>query len=169
MPTLAKSLGSCPLLLLSFALIPHFIYISIYVCGWVCVSLKLSQTLSGKRQVLKNFEKTLYFSKASQVALVVKNLPANLGDLGDAGSTPVSGRSPGEGHGNLLRHSCLENPVDRGAWEITVHMVAKNRTWLKRLSTQAHKSLKPLHYRSQLQDVNSLHPPPNSCLLSVQN
>ena len=94
----------------------------------MCVSLKLSETVSGKRQVLKNFEKTPYFSKASQVALVVKNLPANLGDLGDAGSIPVTGRSPGEGHGNRLRYSCLENPMDRGAWEIIVHMVAKNRT-----------------------------------------
>ena len=47
---------------------------------------------------------------ASQVALVVKNLPANAGDIRDAGSTPGLGRSPGEGHGNPLQYSCLENP-----------------------------------------------------------
>ena len=50
--------------------------------------------------------------RASQVALVVKNLPANAGDLRDAGSIPGSGRSPGEGHCNPLQYSCLENPMD---------------------------------------------------------
>ena len=54
--------------------------------------------------------------RASQVALVAKNLPANAGDLRDAGSIPGSGRSPGEGHCNPLQYSCLENPMDRGAW-----------------------------------------------------
>ena len=68
----------------------------------------------------------------SQVALVVKNLPA---DAGDAGSIPGSGRSPGGGHGNRLQDSCLENLMGRGAWQDTVHGVAKSRTWLKWLST----------------------------------
>ena len=45
----------------------------------------------------------------------VKNLPANAGDIGDVGSIPGSGRSPGAGHGNPLQYSCLENPMDRGA------------------------------------------------------
>ena len=49
------------------------------------------------------------------VVLVVKNLPANAGDLSDSGSIPGSKRSPGEGHGNPLQYSCLENPMDRGA------------------------------------------------------
>ena len=53
---------------------------------------------------------------ASQVVLVVKNLPANAGDIRDSGSVPGLGRSPGEGHGSPLLHSCLENPTDRGAW-----------------------------------------------------
>ena len=48
---------------------------------------------------------------ASQVTLVVKNLPANAGDVSDAGSTPGSGRFPGGGHGNPLQYSCLENPI----------------------------------------------------------
>ena len=50
---------------------------------------------------------------ASQVALVVKNPPANAGDIRDMGSVPGLGRSPGEGHGNLLQYYCLENPMNR--------------------------------------------------------
>jgi len=57
--------------------------------------------------------------------IVVKNLPANAGDKRDAGSIPGSERFSGEGHGNLLQYSCLENPMDRGAWRVTVHRVAK--------------------------------------------
>ena len=56
---------------------------------------------------------------------VVKNLPTNIGDTGDMGSIPESGRSPEAGNGNPLQYSCLENPVDRGAWWATVHRVAK--------------------------------------------
>ena len=55
-------------------------------------------------------------SRASQVVLVVKNLPANAGDIRDAGSIHGMGRSPGEGNGNPLQYSCLENSMDRGAW-----------------------------------------------------
>ena len=58
---------------------------------------------------------------------VVKNLSANAGDVRDAGSIPGSGRSPGEGNGNLLQHSCLENPMDRGAWRATIYRVAKSQ------------------------------------------
>ena len=68
------------------------------------------------------------FTQASQVALVVKNLPDNAGDIGDSGSIPGSGRSPGGWHGNPFQYSCLENPMDRGAWQATVHRVAKNWT-----------------------------------------
>ena len=53
------------------------------------------------------------------------------GDAGDADSTPGSGSFPGGGNGNPLQYSCLENPMDRGAWRATVHGVAKSRTWLK--------------------------------------
>ena len=64
------------------------------------------------------------------MALVVKNLPANAnaGDVRDTGSIPGSGRSYGGGHGNPLQYSCLENPVDRGAWQATVHGVVKSLT-----------------------------------------
>ena len=65
---------------------------------------------------------------ASQVALVVKNLPANAGDVRDVGSIPGLGRFPGGGHGNPPQYSCLENPIDREAWWATVHRVAKNWT-----------------------------------------
>ena len=65
---------------------------------------------------------------ASQVVLVVKNLSATARDMRDAGSIPGSGRSPGGGHGNPLQYSCLENPMDRGAWWATVHGVAKSWT-----------------------------------------
>ena len=54
------------------------------------------------------------------MVLVVKNLPANVGDIRDVASILRSGRSPGGGHGNPLQYSCLENPMDRGAWLATV-------------------------------------------------
>ena len=75
-----------------------------------------------------------YRKLGSQVASVVKNLPANAGDMRDSGSIPESGRSPGGGNGNPLQYSCLENPMDRGAWEATVHTGKKSRTQLKQLS-----------------------------------
>ena len=71
--------------------------------------------------------------------LLVKNLLADAGDIRDPGSIPGLGRSPGGGQGNPLQFSCLDNPVDRGAWRATVHGVAKSRTQLKRLSILAHK------------------------------
>ena len=75
---------------------------------------------------------------ASQVALVVKNPPANARDVRDTGLIPGLGRSPGGGHSNPLQYSCLENLMDREAWWATVRRVPKSRTQLKRLSTHAH-------------------------------
>ena len=66
---------------------------------------------------------------------MVKNPPANAGDIRDVDSILGWGRSPGGGHGNPLQYSCLENPIDRGAWWATVHRVAKGLTRLKCLST----------------------------------
>ena len=60
------------------------------------------------------------------MALVVKNPPANAGDTRDAGSIPGPGRSPGEGHDNLLQSSCLGNPMDRGTWWAMIHRVAES-------------------------------------------
>ena len=77
--------------------------------------------------------------RAFQVALVVKNLPVNTGDnAGDVRGTGLIfglGRSPGEGNGNPLQYSCLENPMDRGIWQATVPRVTKSWTWLRQPST----------------------------------
>ena len=64
--------------------------------------------------------------RASQVAPVVKNPPANTGDKRGMDLIPESGRSPGEGHGNPLKRSYLKNPMDRGTWQATVHGVAES-------------------------------------------
>ena len=58
---------------------------------------------------------------------VVRNPPANAGGVRDAGSIPGSGRSPGEGNGNLLQYSYLGNPMDRGAWRAIVHGVTTSQ------------------------------------------
>ena len=68
---------------------------------------------------------------------VSKESACNARGIGDMGSVPGSGRSPGGGNGNPLQYSCLENPVDRGAWWATVHRVTKSQT---RLSEHAHST-----------------------------
>ena len=89
--------------------------------------------------------------KGSQVVLVVKKLLASAGDMRTMGSVPWLGRSPGGGHGSPLQYSCLENPMDRGAWQATVHGVAKSQT---RLSHKAHYLFG--YFWSQLWDTGSL-------------
>ena len=96
---------------------------------------KTPDSRRSSQSILKEINPEYYLEGTSQVALVVKNLPANAGDLG---SIPGLGRAPGEGNGNPLQYSCLENPMDRGAWWATVHGVAKSRTRLKQLSTTQH-------------------------------
>ena len=90
---------------------------------------------SGK--VMSVFGDACAESAVSQVALVVKNLPANAGDVIDAGSIPGLGRFPGGGHGNPLRYFCLENPMNKGAWRDRVHRVAQSQRWLKQRGRQA--------------------------------
>ena len=75
------------------------------------------------------------YAVSYQVALVVKNLPGNAGEVRHVGSIPELGGSPGEGYGNPLQSSCLKNHMDRGAWWATVHGVAKSQTRLKLLNT----------------------------------
>ena len=65
------------------------------------------------------------------MVLVVKDLPANAGDIRDVGSIPGLGRFPGGGHSNQHQYSCLENPVHRGAWQAIVHRFTKSWTQLK--------------------------------------
>ena len=66
-----------------------------------------------------------------QVALEVKTPPANVGDLRDTDLIPGLARYPGEGNGNPLQYSCLENVMDRGTWRTTVHRVTKNQTQMR--------------------------------------
>ena len=82
------------------------------------------------RQEGRNEQETVLFEVRNDktwitASLVVKNSPANAGDAGDVVSIPGSGRSPGEGNGNPLQHSCLGNPRDREDWQAAIHGVAK--------------------------------------------
>ena len=70
------------------------------------------------------------FIKCVPGGTVVKNLPVSTGDTREVGLIPGLGRYPGEGNGNPLQYSCLENSMDRGAWQATVHGVAKSQTRL---------------------------------------
>ena len=82
--------------------------------------------------------------RASQVALMVKNKPTNVGDLRDMGSIPGSGRSPGRGNGNPLQYSCLGKPMDGGALQTTLYGFTKSWTWLNQCSIHA-MSCKSIH------------------------
>ena len=86
---------------------------------------------------LHSFGDMCALNRASQVALVGKNLPASAGDIRYMGSVPGLGRSPRGRHGNPLQYSCLENSMDRGAWQATVHRVTQSQTRLKQLSMHA--------------------------------
>ena len=100
------------------------------------ISEKANQALSPCRGKLPLMQFT-QIDGASHMALVVKNLPANAGEARDLGLIPGSGRFPGGGHSNPLQYSCLENSMDSGAWQATIHRVTQSRTQLKQLSTQA--------------------------------
>jgi len=73
------------------------------------------ETRKQRNREVKSFSQVCMANRAFQMALVVKNLPANAGGIRVVGSIPGSGRSPGGGHGNPLQYSCLQNPMDRGA------------------------------------------------------
>ena len=96
------------------------------LCKRKPILARLEMSISVIQHLLANIYNDWYLlAKVSQVALVVKNLPANAIDIRDVGLILGWGRYPGEGHGNALQYSCLENPLDRGAWRATVHGVAK--------------------------------------------
>ena len=76
-----------------------------------------------------------------QAVLVLENLPASAGVVRDVGLTPGSGRSLRGGNGSPFQYSCLENPMDTGAWRATVHRVAESWTWPMRHSTYTHSLL----------------------------
>ena len=81
---------------------------------------------------------------------MVKNPLANAEDAGDMGSIPELGRPPGEENGNPLQYSCLENPMDRGAWQSTVHSIAMRQTQLKQFSIARRNKGKLLAFQSRL-------------------
>ena len=86
-------------------------------------------------------KKAIHMSLGFPDGAGVKNSPASAGDKRDLGLIPGSGRSPGEGHGTPLQHSCLGNPMDRGAWWATVHGVEKGQTRLKHVCTHSQMNL----------------------------
>ena len=76
--------------------------------------------------------------QAPQEGLMVRTLPISAEDIRDVGLILGLGRFPGEGNGNPLQYSCLEKPMERGAWWATIHRIAKGWTWLKQLSMHTH-------------------------------
>ena len=145
----SEKLSGCPVAcrpLESWALVPsgpavnpgHVTW-SLTSLGRDASSVKGALTVSPHRVDVRATGDSL--ENASQVALVVKNLLANAGDIRDTGLIPGSGRSPGGGIGNPLWYSCPENSMDRGAWLVTVHRVAKSWTREKQLSTHMIVSL----------------------------
>ena len=97
---------------------------SYYYLSMMLITLILSSAM------LWNIIMMILTNGASQVMLMVKNLPDNSGDIRDMGSISGWGRFPGEGNGKPLPCSCLENPMDRGAWQAIVHGVAKSQVRL---------------------------------------
>ena len=95
-----------------------------------------------------------YLGWPSQVALVVKNPPANAGDVRDVGVIPGSGICPGEGNGNPLQYPCLGNPMDRGAWWATVQRVAKELDVTLRLNDTMHIRTSPLHHDESMMSLS---------------
>ena len=93
--------------------------------SWKLKAIRIAQSLDHRQQEIKAFSLPSP-TVASQVGLVVKRLYASVGDIRNVGSIPGSGRSLGGGNSNPLQRSCLENPMDREAWQATVHGVAKN-------------------------------------------
>ena len=102
---------------------------------------------------LFNFCNTVSITWAFKVALVVKSPPANVGDARDMGLIPGLGRSPGGQYANPLQCSCLENSMDRGAWQAIVHRAAKSQTRLKLFSMHTYNSCNSCHCHLQFRKL----------------
>ena len=113
--------------------------------GWFPLGLTGGISWQGKAlsRIFSNttVQKHQIFGAASRVVLLVKDPPANAGDIRDAVSVPGLGRSSGEGNDKPLQYSCLGNPMDRETWQAVVHRVTKSWTLLKWLGTHAHSFL----------------------------
>ena len=101
-----------------------------------CIGLSASLNDSSRRSCGSESDQPLILNKidgnwASQVVLEIKKLPANEADIRETGSIPGSGRFPGEGNGNSLQYSCLENPMDRRAWWAIIRGVTQSWRRLK--------------------------------------
>ena len=112
----------------------------------VSFSRKMGHSFKFHLYPRKKFQLLFFFNKKhhgtvqvrnSQVVLVVKKLSANAGEVREVGSTLGSGRFPRGGHGNPPQYSCLENPMDRGAWWATVHRITKRQT--QQVTEHSHK------------------------------
>ena len=121
-----------------------FIYLFIFNWRIIALNIALVFALQQCKSVIILY--IYVYTRASQVVLVVKNVPTNAGYVRDVGLIPGSERSPGEGmgHGKLFQYTCLENPMDRGAWWMIVHRVAKNQKQLRWLITHASVYIYPL-------------------------
>ena len=127
-----------------------------FTSGKICIegclldvaTMKLLMTLAWTLFKI-NFYWNIAVLRASQVAQLVKNPPANAGDPGDMGSIPGLGRSPGGGRGNPFQYSCLGNFMNRGAWRATVHGVTESQTQLRDLACTHTKSYKCLYQRKK--------------------
>ena len=125
------------------------------------LNLSLSLTSYSHHKVLVVFLSHVslispFLSTSTTTGIVVKNLPASAGDIRDAGSIPGLGRPPHVGNGNLLQYSRLENSMDRGAWQATVHGVKRlTPTYPHSLNTTEHTDTHTYHqdYYSSLTNV----------------
>ena len=120
----------CALLVYASVSLPMYVCLCVlYVCIHICIYVHTCLFVN-----IYVFVCLYVHMYASQVVLVVKNLPSNARDIRDMGLIPGSGRSPQGGYGNPLHYSWLENSTDRGAWWATVLRVTKIRTRLKQLA-----------------------------------
>ena len=112
---------------------------------WECI-LENTRTISQQFIIVTNWKQPKWPKVGDWFGflsvLVAKNPLTNAGDIRDMGSIPGSGRCPGGGHSSPFQHSCLENSMDRGPWQTTVHRVTKSWTQLKRFSMHAQKMAK---------------------------
>ena len=117
---------------------PNYFVPAVLLLGMTIQCLKLAPTkFTVERNIGWRITSWKHVKGASQVALVVRNLPATIGDITDIHLIPRWGRFSRGGHGKPLQYSFLENPMDWGAWQATVYRVSQSQTQLKWLSTHS--------------------------------